>query len=215
MNPLSRLSPLRAASARPARNVALCALVAMLTAGCAAPLLLGGAAVGGAAMVVTDRRTSATQLEDQNIEFKVAARVRELLGERQHVNGTSYNRLLLLTGEVNTEADKAAVEQTVAKVDNVKSVVNELAVQWPSSVSSRSNDLLIAGKVKATFIDAKGLPANAFKVVVERGNVYLLGKVTEAEATRAIDLARTISGVQKVVRVLEVVSEADIAAGRV
>ncbi|MEO8299085.1 MAG: BON domain-containing protein [Burkholderiales bacterium] len=197
----------------PSRPVAtwLCAAVlATLTAGCAAPLLLGGAAFGGAAMVASDRRTAATQIEDQSIEFKANNRVRDALGDKQHVSATSYNRLVLLTGEVHTDADRTAVEQTVAKVENVKNVVNELVVGWPSSMSARSSDLVLAGKVKATFIDAKALPANAFKVVVERSVVYLLGRVTEAEATRAVDLTRTISGVQKVVRLLDVVTEAEL-----
>jgi osmotically-inducible protein OsmY len=93
----------------------------------------------------------------------------------------------------------------------VRSTVNELAVTIPSSLSTRSNDSLLTGKVKATFIDAKDLQANAFKVITERGNVYLMGRVTEREATRASDLARTVSGVQKVVRVFEIVTEAELA----
>lgn len=193
------------------RAAALAAAVAapLLLSGCA-PLLFGGA-VAGTAMAVGDRRTAGTQLEDQTIELKAQNRLRESIGDRGHVNATSYNRMVLLTGEVQTEADKATAEQAVARVENVRSIVNELAVMGASSLTSRSNDLILASKVKASFIDAKDLQAIAFKVVAERGTVYLLGRVTEREATRAAEIARSISGVQKVVRVLEVVSEAELA----
>jgi len=180
-----------------------------LLAGCA-PLLLGGAAVGGM-LVFTDRRTSGTQLEDQSIELKSVNRARDVVGDRGHVNATSYNRVVLLTGEVPSDADRAAVEKTVAQVDNVKSTVNELAVMGPSSMTARSNDTILSSKVKATFVDAKDLQANAFKVVTERGTVYLMGRVTEREADRASELARSIAGVQRVVRVFEILSEAELA----
>jgi osmotically-inducible protein OsmY len=195
----------------PARTAAIvAALVAASTlSGCAA-LLVGGAVVGGS-LLATDRRTSGTQIEDQAIELKSNTRVREILGDRGHVNVTSYNRMVLLTGEVPTEADKAAVEQSVAKVDNARSVVNELAVMTATSLTSRPNDALITSKVKATLVDAGDISATAFKVVTERGTVFLMGRVTEREAERASELTRSISGVQKVVRVLEVISEADLA----
>lgn len=185
------------------------ASLAGLMAGCA-PLLFGGAVVSGG-LVVTDRRTTGTQVEDQSIEIKAASRVNGLatLG---HVNITSYNRLVLITGEVPGEREKAAVEKVVAQVENVRSVVNELAVAGNSSIGSRSSDTVLSGKVKATLVDAKDLQANAFKVVTERGIVYLMGRVTEREATRAADLTRTISGVQKVVRVFDILSEQELAA---
>jgi len=176
--------------------------------GCA--LVVGGAMVGGT-MVALDRRTTGAQVEDQTIESKASNRARELVGDRGHVNVTSYNRAVLLTGEVANESDKVAVEQAVQRIENVRSTVNELAVALPSSMSTRSNDSYLTTKVKATFVDAKDLQANAFKVITERGNVYLMGRVTEREAARATDLARTVSGVQKVVRVFEVVSEAELA----
>jgi len=178
-------------------------------AGCA-PLIVGGAMVGGTLMYV-DRRTTGAQVEDQAIELKAGSRARELAGDNSHVNVTSYNRTVLITGEAATEADRTAIEQAVQKVENVRSTVNELAVTMPSSLSSRSNDSLLTGKVKATYVDAKDLQANAFKVVTERGNVYLMGRVTEREATRGTDLARSVSGVQKVVRVFEIVTEAELA----
>ena len=193
-----------------------CAALALLTTlgastltGCAA-LLLGGAVVGGT-MVATDRRTAATQLEDQLIEGKAATKIRDMLGERGKVAATSYNRLVLLTGDVVTDSDKAAVEQAVARVDSVRSVVNELAVGGSASLSTRSNDALLSTKVKASIVDAKGLYANSIKVVTERGVVYMLGRVTEQEATQAANVARGVSGVNKVVRVFDILSEAELA----
>ena len=175
-----------------------------------APLLVGGAMVGSS-LVATDRRTSGTQVEDQSIELKASRRVSETIADRGHVNVTSYNRLVLITGEVPTEADKTSVEQAVARIDNVKTVVNELLVGTPSSFSTRSSDTLITSKVKASIVDAKDVQVNAFKVITERGNVYLMGRVTEREADRAAYISRGVSGVLKVVKVFEVVSEAELA----
>ncbi len=177
-------------------------------AGCA-PLLVGGAMLGGTMMYV-DRRTSGTQVDDEAIELKAASRVRDL-ALPAHVNVTSYNRVVLITGEVPREADKAAVEQVVSRVEAVRSVVNELVVAEPSTMSSRASDSVITGKVKASFIDAKDLQAQAAKVVTERGVVYLMGRVTEREATRFADVARSVDGVRKVVRVFEIVTEAELA----
>lgn len=192
-------------------SLALAAAVAALTTLTAcAPLVVGGAAVGGA-LLLTDRRTSGTQLEDQAIELKAANRIRDVLGERGHVNAVSYNRVVLLTGEVPSEGDRAAVEATVARIENVRSVVNETAVMGNSSLGSRSNDLLLEGKVKATFVDARDIMSNAFKIVVERGVVFLMGRVTEREAGRATDLARSVGGVSKVVRVFEIITEEELA----
>jgi len=178
--------------------------------GCAA-LLVGGAVVGGTLMA-TDRRSSGTQIEDQTIEMKSGQRIREVIGDRGHINVTSYNRVALITGEVPNEADKAAVEQAVARVDNVRSAVNELAIGFSSSLTNRSSDALVSTKVKATLVDAGDITATAFKVVTERGIVYLMGRVTETEGQRAVDLVRTIRGVEKVVRVFEVVSDIELAA---
>jgi osmotically-inducible protein OsmY len=186
------------------------ALAATTLIGACAPLIVGGAMVG-TSLMVTDRRTSGTQVEDQTIELKSLTRIREAVGDRGHVNATSYNRLVLLTGEVPTDADKAAVEQAVARIENVRSIVNELAVMGSTSLTGRSNDTILTSKVKASFVDAKDLHANAFKVVTERGTVHLMGRVTEREATRASDIARGVSGVQKVVRVFEVITEAELA----
>ena len=175
-----------------------------------APLLIGGAVVGGS-LLVTDRRSSGAQLDDQAIELKGMNRLGETLRDRGRVSITSYNRQVLMTGEVPTDADKAAAEQTVAKIDNVRSIVNELGVGPGATLTARSNDTLISGKVKASFVDASDLHANAVKVVTERGVVYLMGRVTEREATRATEITRGVGGVTKVVRVFEIVSESDLA----
>ena len=191
------------------RKSALLALAAASLGGCAA-LVVGGAV--GTAFVVTDRRSSGTQVEDQAIELKAVTRIREAVGERGHINITSYNRTVLLTGEVASDADRTAIEQAVARIENVRSVVNELAAMGSSSLTARSNDTILTSKVKASHVDAKDLQANAIKVVTERGSVFLMGRVTEREATRATELARGVSGVQKVVRVFEILSEAELAA---
>jgi osmotically-inducible protein OsmY len=195
----------------PIRLTALAAALAAATLlGACAPLLLGGAFVGGG-LVATDRRTSGTQVEDQSIEIKSGKRISDAIGDRGHINVTSYNRLVLITGEVPSEADKSAVERSIATIENVKSIVNELAIGAPSSIGTRSNDTLISSKVKASLVDAKDLQVNAFKVVTERGNVYLMGRVTEREANRAAEVARGVSGVMKVVKVFDIVSEAELA----
>lgn len=192
------------------RAVLLSALGAALLSSACAPLILGGAMVGGV-MMSTDRRTSGTQIEDQGIELKAGARLREQFGERAHINVNSYNRIALLTGEAPTEADREAAERLVAQVENVSRVLNEVSIAGKSSLTSRSNDVLIASKVKASLVDARDLISNAFYVVVERGTVYIMGRVTEREATRAAEIARGVSGVQKVVRAVELISEEELA----
>ena len=206
LSPFPRLhrSPVKLALSLLLATTALTSLTAC------APLLVGGAMVSGTLMY-TDRRTSGAQVEDQAIELKAINRLTEALGDRAHINITSYNRMVLMSGEALNEADKATAEQVVSRVENLRSVVNEVAVMGASSVTSRSNDTILSGKVKASLVDAKDLMANAFKVVTERGTVYLMGRVTEREAARATDVARSVSGVQRVVRVFELISEAELA----
>ena len=198
------------------RRILIAGAVALATttllSACAA-LLVGGAAVSGTLMY-KDRRTSGAQLEDQAIEFKASSRLKEALAEPAHLNVTSYNRLTLITGEVASEADRVAAEKAVAAVENVRSTVNEAAVMGASSLTARSNDALITSKVKATFIDNGNVDANAVKIVTERSTVYLLGRVTEREAEQAAEAARAVSGVQKVVRVFEIISEAELKSFR-
>ena len=185
------------------------AVVATLLSGCA-PLLVGGAVVGGA-MVATDRRTTGSQLDDETIELKANNRMNDAFGERARVSTTSYNRMVLLTGEVPNEGDKTTAEQVVARVDNVQSVVNELTIGPINTFGEKSKDLFVTAKVKASLIDAKDVFANSIKVVTHRGTVYLMGRVTEREATRASEIARGVGGVVKVVRVFEVLTEGELA----
>jgi len=172
------------------------------------PLMMGGAVMGS--LIATDRRTSGAQLEDEGIELRAASRIRDNLGERGHVNVNSYNRRVLLTGEVPSLQDKQLVEQIVTRVENVQSVVNELAVLGNATLTQRSSDILVSGRVKAGLVDAKDLFANAFKVTSERGTIYLMGRVTQREADRATEITRSTSGVQKVVRVFEIISEDEL-----
>jgi osmotically-inducible protein OsmY len=177
--------------------------------GCVA--LAGGAMVGGAVMIV-DRRSTGAQIDDQSIELRASTAVTAAIGERGNVSATSYNRVVLLTGQVPTEADRSQVEAAVAKVDNVRAVVNELAVMPNSDLGQQSNDSLTTSKVKAALFDAKGLDAAAIKVVTERNVVYLMGLVTQSEADVAANAARGVSGVSKVVRVFQIITPADLAA---
>lgn len=187
------------------------ALAATTLMSACAPLLIGGAMASGALMY-TDRRTSGAQLEDQAIELKAGPRLKEALGERAHLNVTSYNRLVLITGEVASEADREAAQKAIAGIENVRSTVNEAAVMGLSSLTARSNDTLLTSKVKAAFIDNGNIQANAVKVVTERGTAYLMGRVTEKEAAKAAEVASTVSGVQKVVRVFEIIREDELKA---
>jgi osmotically-inducible protein OsmY len=189
------------------RPVLLSLLLASALSACA-PVMIGGAVMGS--LVATDRRTSGAQLEDEGIELRGASRLREQLGERAHIVVTSYNRQVLLTGEAPTAQDRQLAENIVSKVENVRSLVNEVAIAGNSSLSQRSSDLLVTGRVKAGLVDAKDLFANAFKVTTERGTTYLMGRVTQREADRATEIARSVPGVQKVVRVLEIISEQEL-----
>ena len=177
--------------------------------GCVA--VAGGAMIGGTMMAV-DRRTTGAQVDDQTIDLRTSSAITAAIGDRGHVNASSYNRVVLLTGEVPTDADRAKVEAAVAKVENVRAVVNELAVMPNSSFTQQSNDTLITGKVKAAFVDAKELQVASIKVVTERGVVYLMGRVTETEANVASTVTRSVSGVQKVVKVFEIITAAELAA---
>lgn len=193
------------------RRATLALLLAGSVAGLSAcfPLMMGGAVMGG--MVATDRRTSGAVLEDEGIEIRAASRIRENLGERVHVNVTSYNRQVLITGEVPSAQDKQLVEKVVAGVDNVRNIVNDLAIMGNSTLTQRSSDALVTGRVKAGLVDAKDLFSNAFKIVTERGTTYVMGRVTQREAKRATDIISNTSGVQRVVRVLEFISEDELA----
>jgi osmotically-inducible protein OsmY len=182
------------------------ALAASLS-GCVA-LAVGGAAT--AALSANDRRTIGMQTEDKSINVKAEIKMQQLTGENGHVNVTSYNRKVLLTGEVRDEAMKQAAEREVRAIANVVSVINELEIAGPSSYTSRSNDALITTKVKASLVDKKTISASSFKVTTERGVVYLMGLVTQREGNIAADVAKGIAGVNRVVKIFEYVSEEDV-----
>ena len=191
------------------QRLALGTLVAVSLSGCF-PLVVGGAFVG-TGLVATDRRTSGSLVEDEGIELRAASRIRENLGERVHVNVTSYNRQVLLTGEVPNLQDKQLIEKIVAGVDNVRNIVNELEVMGNTTLSQRSSDTLVTGRAKAALVDAKDLFASAFKLTTERGTVYVMGRVTAREAKRATDIISGVSGIARVVRILEIISEEELA----
>lgn len=169
------------------------------------PLVVGGAVAGTVA--ASDRRTFGAQTEDKAISVKADLKMPNVVGDAGHVNVNSFNRRVLITGEVRDAAMKAAVEREVKAIEGVVMVVNELEIAGPSSYTSRSNDALITTKVKASLVDAKDISANSFKVVTERGAVYLMGRVTQREATQAAEIARGVNGVNKVVKVFEYISE--------
>jgi len=180
------------------------AALAAVLAGCFPAAVVG---VGAGALLVADRRIAETYLADEGIEIRAQNRISKKFGTQSHVNVTSYNRMLLLTGEVPDAATKAEVENVVATVPNVKSISNELLVGAASSLSGRSNDTYVTSKVKARFVDSNRFPANKVKVVTEWGTVFLLGLVTQSEADAAVEIARTTGGVLKVVRLFEVISD--------
>ena len=176
-----------------------------------------GLAVGGAvatALATNDRRTIGMQTEDKAINIKPEIKMQQLTGENSHVNVTSYNRKVLLTGEVRDEAMKAAAEREVRAIENVVSVINELEIAGPSSYTSRSNDALITTKVKASLVDKKTVSATAFKVTTERGVVYLMGLVTPREGNIAADVAKGVPGVNRVVKIFEYIQDEDPRANQ-
>lgn len=193
---------------RLALSACAAALLASAVAACV-PLVVGGAVAGGSLLAI-DRRTSGAQLDDEGIELRAGNRIRSELGTRVRVSVTSYNRRVLLTGEVPNLQDKQLVDQVVSRVDNVASVVNELAVLNSPSLVERSSDALLTGRVKAMLLDAKDLQSSAFKVVTERGTTYLMGRVTQSEADRASEVVRSTPGVQKVVRIFEIISQDEL-----
>lgn len=185
------------------RKFTLIALCIPLLGGCVGAAVVGA---GAGALMVVDRRPSEIYIADQGLELRASSRIDEKFGDKVHVSVTSYNRMMLLTGEVPTAEIKAEVEKIAAGVPDVKSIANELAIAGPSSFGVRSNDSYITSKVKARFVDANKFSANVVKVVTEAGVVFLLGIVTQAEADAAVEIARTTGGVLKVVRVFEIVS---------
>lgn len=181
----------------------LAALVAPMLTGCVAAVATG---VTAGALAAIDRRTFGTQTEDEGIEWKVLGNLMNKYGEKVHVNQTSFNRKVLLTGEVPDEQTKNDIDRLVRGVSGVQDVWNELQIAPPSSFQNRSNDAYITSKVKGRFVDGGKFRANLVKVVTEAGTVHLLGLVTRQEADAAIEIARTTAGVKKVVNVMEVIT---------
>jgi osmotically-inducible protein OsmY len=194
---------------RPLAKALLCATLLTSLSGCV-EMMVGGAVMG--AVATADRRTLGAQTEDKAITVKAELRVPKIAGPDAHVNIASFNRKVLLTGEVRDEAAKAAVEREVRAIEGVQAVANELEISGPSSYTARSSDALITTKVKASLVDMKTISATSFKVVTERGTVYMMGRVTQREGQLAADLARGVSGVQKVVKILEYITEDELRA---
>lgn len=194
---------------------------AVLASAVSATLLLGGcieaALIGGAASTViigTDRRPAEVVLGDERVEFTAGSRLRQKLDERAHVNVTSYNYTVLLTGEVPDAKTKEETEKTIAQIERVKGVVNELQISGATSMQARGNDTFLTGRVKAAFVGPQKFSPLNVKVVTEAGVIYLLGLVTRKEADDATEIARSIGGVQKVVRVFEYLPAAPAPAAK-
>jgi osmotically-inducible protein OsmY len=193
------------------RNTGIALLLSLLLLqlqGCLGVAVVGG---GAAALSAMDRRTTGTQIEDERIELIVSNRIGEKYGDKAHVNVTSYNRSVLVTGEVPDANARTEAEKIAHGVPNVRSITNDLQVGSNASMSARATDSTITGKVKARFVDANKFNAVHVKVVTEASVVYLLGIVTETEATTAVEIARTTGGVRKVVRIFEYCKPTDPA----
>lgn len=171
------------------------------------PAVATGVAVG--VLAVTDRRSVGAQTDDETIEWKAGNRISEKLGKQAHVNVTAYNRKVLLTGEVPSEAARIEAGEIALKVENVQGIYNELKIHEPTPLSSRSTDAYITSKVKARFVDNGTFSPTHVKVVTEAGVVYLMGLINEREAAAAIKIARTTEGVRTVVNVVELIPEAE------
>jgi osmotically-inducible protein OsmY len=184
---------------------ALLAFAALLQ-GCA-PLVVGGAVAGGT-MVAVDRRQSEVMAYDERIEIQATNRITELFKDKGHINVTSFNKQVLLTGEAPTEALRQDAERAAATVPDVRSVVNDLQVRAPSDLAQRSNDTYITSVVKSRFVTAQKFNPIHVKVVTEAETVYLMGLVTRREADDATQIARTTNGVKRVVRVFEYLPDA-------
>jgi osmotically-inducible protein OsmY len=185
-----------------AATVSLAASAVLLN-GCI-PIAIGG--VAATAQIATDRRSTGAQLDDELIEDKSVAQIADRLKSDIHVNVTSYNGIVLLTGEVATEGSKNDVAQLVRSMPKVRVVQNELVVGATSTLSARTNDTFITSKVKARFVEARNFQINHVKVVTERRVVYLMGIVRHDEGDAAAQTARTTSGVERVVKVFEYLS---------
>ncbi len=193
---------------RPLLGLALGAALCVSLQGCV-PLVVGATAVGS--MAAVDRRTIGMQTDDKTIELKGEGRASKITGDKGRVAVTSYNRMVLLTGEVADEKMKAEVEAQIASMGDLKKIENDLEVAPVSTVSARSSDLLMTSKVKAAIIDTKDLYISAFKIHTDRGVVYLMGRVTQREAKLASEVTRNAAAnIRKVVKLFEYISEDEL-----
>ena len=177
--------------------------------GCIFPVIVG--AVGAGTYAATDRRSLGAQADDKLIASRVESRVSEALSDRSHINVNSFNRRVLITGEVPDQASKDKAEQIAKSVDNVVSVKSDLEIGGMTPSSARNNDAALTVKVKAELVNRKDIFANAYKVVTEKSVVYLMGRVTRAEGDRAAEAAASVTGVQQVVKVFEYLTDAELA----
>jgi osmotically-inducible protein OsmY len=199
---------LSAAFRRPLLGVALGAALCASLQGCV-PLVVGATAVGS--MAAVDRRSLGMQTDDKTIELKGEGRASKITGDKGRVAVTSYNRMVVLSGEVADEKMKAEVQAQIATLGDLKKIENDLEVAPVSTVSARSSDLLITSKVKAAIIDTKDLYISAFKIHTDRGVVYLMGRVTQREAKLGAEVARNAaSDIRKVVKLFEYITEDEL-----
>jgi osmotically-inducible protein OsmY len=196
---MNKVSPL-------AKAVLGVALLASLS-GCF-PLVVGGVAMGAAA--TADRRTLGAQTEDKSITVKAEMRLNKLGGDLAHINIASFNRKVLITGEVPDQSTKAAAEREVRAIEGVQTVYNELEIGAPASYTARSSDALVTTRVKASLVEMNTISAASFKVVTENGTVFLMGRVTQREGDVATDVTKSVTGVQRVVKLFEYISEAEL-----
>jgi osmotically-inducible protein OsmY len=186
------------------------ATLALTQLSACAPLVIGGTALAGKAVI--DRRTVGIQVEDEAIELRSESGLKGVLPKNTNVKVSGYNRMVLLTGQVNSESERALAERFVKSQDNVKTVVNDLAIAPESTLTQRAKDRVITAEIRAMLIGTKDIHASAVHVVTQSGVVYLMGRLTEAEGNRVSQLISTsqISGIQKVVKVLDTITEDDL-----
>jgi osmotically-inducible protein OsmY len=194
---------------RPLSQALLCVALLLSLQGCVG-IMVGSAVMG--AVASADRRTLGAQTDDKSITVKAELQIPKVAGPDAHVNIASFNRRVLLTGEVHDEASKTAVERTMRAIDGVIAVDNQLTIGGPANYTSRSSDALITTKIKSGLVEMKTISATSFKVVTENGTVYLMGRVTQREGQIAADIARGTSGVTQVVKMFEYITEDELKA---
>jgi osmotically-inducible protein OsmY len=187
-------------------NLFFASIAATSLTGCF-PLIAGG--VAGGAMIIADRRNPGTQAIDRGIQLEAESFLIKKYGNNVHINVTVFNRRVLLTGETRTEDLKSDVTRQIRAMKNVTEVFNELMPAPISALTSRANDSFITTRIKGMFIATEGVPSSSMRVVTEASKVYLMGITTEAEANRAVDIARSVPGVKQVTKLFDLISEAD------